>query len=311
MKLFNFLVALLIFGWVSVASAVNLECICTGNDCTALCVTVVQGVTSCTTACEGQGGDCVQEDECVGQTCDLPCGTWLGNTPTPTNTFLNTSTQTPTRTRTQTLTPTTSPTITKTPTPTLTRTPIPTDTPDKTWTPTRTPTSTRTQTPTRTPTKTAVNTGTPTRTPTAANTATITPTVTPTGTTGFYPRVDRSQTDNATLLNQACPTPPCEGHHVPGSKGYMTATCEPYAGTATVQIYCYGHTGQWQGTPIPVQTPFACPGFTGFDANFDECWETITAAAPNPTPTGTPAAAVPARVGGWIDREAPPGAVWW
>jgi len=231
----------------------------------------------------------------------------------------DTPTETPTETPTVTPTSTPSGSPTQTPTPTITRTPtltpIPTDTPARS--PTNTPTQTRTLTASKTPTQTR----TPTPTITPVDTKTMTPTRTPTApprntyTPAFYPRVDASQTDIASLEAIPCATPPCVGKSVPGSKGHMTATCETYdgTGTATVQIYCYPHKGAWQGVPLPVQTPISCPGWTDFDANFDQCYLSITAMAltPLPTPTGTPAAVVAPKVGGWIDREIPPGAVWW
>lgn len=230
------------------------------------------------------------------------------NTGTPTFTPVNTNTPTNTLTS----TPTRTPTQTNTPTRTLTNTPINTDTPrfspTFTRTPTNTPTSVNTPTRTRTNTRTPTNTQTPTRTNTPLNTPTPTLTFTP----GFKPVVDVSQTDNASLENVSCGSPPCAGKYVPGSKGFMTASCTTYnGGTVTVQVYCLAHTGYWQGTPIPVQTPFTCPGFVGFHANFDQCREVVTTAIPGATPTGTPAAAQTPRVGGWIDREAPPGAIWW
>jgi hypothetical protein len=220
-------------------------------------------------------------------------------------------------TPTPTATNTPTPTVTNTPTSTPTNTPTSTRTNTPTWTPTQTPTNTRTQTPTRTirtptPTITPLNTLTPTSTPVN----TLTPTQT--GTPKFGPRV-AYDAPIVSLDNLACATPSCNGTPVPGSKGHMTATCEVYNGaTATVQVECWAHRGWWEGQPIPVQTPFTCrtsagagTGFVDFDANFEQCMLVITAAAPGATPTGTPAAVVPAHVGGWIDREMPPGAVWW
>jgi hypothetical protein len=92
------------------------------------------------------------------------------NTPTPTNTPVDTSTPTPTDTPVDTSTPTSTPVDTNTPTPT--------STPVDTSTPTSTPVSTSTLTPTNTP----VNTSTPTPTNTPVNTSTPTPTRTPTPT---------------------------------------------------------------------------------------------------------------------------------
>ena len=262
---------------------------------------------NCAAACANIGEDC-HIDPDNGAMANAICSTGLGC-------FAFTETPTPTQTPTQTPTPTITNTPTRTKTPTETPTVTPTSTPIPTDTPKFSPTSTATLTPTPTRTRTRTPTHTPTDTPTAipgTPTATPVPTRTLTPIPGFYPRVDHSQTDNATLKNITCPTPPCAGDTVPGRKGHMTATCETNRGTATVQVLCYPHVGDFQGTPLPVQTPITCPGWTDWDANFDQCWMSVTGVStPLPTPTGTPVAIDHNRIWGWIDREMPPEATWW
>lgn len=121
-----------------------------------------------------------------------------GDTPTPTNTSINTFTITPTQTPTDTpifsSTPTNTPTVTNTPT--ITNTPTETNTstntPTITNTPTDTSTSTATSTPTTTPTPTDTIrmrclTYTPTMSPMGTSTTTPTQTASPTKTSFFKP----------------------------------------------------------------------------------------------------------------------------
>ena len=175
------------------------------------------------------------------------------------------------------------PTPTQTPTNTLSYpTFASTFTPKNTKTPTNTPTSTRT----RRPTNTTVPTSTPVDTPT------VTPTVnTPTPT--FGPLVDQDQVNNASLVGVAYPTPGICGTPVPCQSDYITATCTSGGEGIGIQLQGIPHTGIWAGTPIPINTPFGCPGWTGTDANFSQCRLCVT------TPGATPGAPV----SGWIDRR--------
>lgn len=229
-------------------------------------------------------------------------------TDTPTNTPTDTPTDTPTLTPTLTFTPTLTstptltPTVTVTPTITLTWTPggpatqTVTSTPSRTRTPTvtRTITQTPTITQTRTITQTPTRTRTFTATPTLTRTPTITQTPTITKTPSFYPVVDRRGNPNASLPNVCCPTPPCRGTPVPAEQPFgdrKTASCVVYSGSGcTVQVRCIPHSGFWAPpTPLAVQTPISCPGFTSFPETFESCFEEITG--------GTNCC-----VGGWIDR---------
>jgi hypothetical protein len=72
-----------------------------------------------------------------------------------------------------------------------------------------------------------------------------------------------------------------------------TASCTKYAGTtAEMQVECYAHNNPpWQGTPVPVQTPFACPGSVYFPDSYEQCWCRATS---NTTSD--------ARFSCWIDR---------
>lgn len=224
--------------------------------------------SSCGAPVGGSCGNCdlVLDAACVGTICA---------TFTPTRTW----TSTPTVTKTPTLTPTPSQTYTRTQTMTIT----PTQTPRAT----RTFTITKTAGPTRRPTNTPSRTPTITNTPVATNTATVTPTP------SFFPLVDQSQVNNGSLLGVAYPTPGSCGRKVPCQSDYITATCVQGGEGEMIQLYGIPHSGFWAGTPIPVNTPFACPGWTGTDANFEQCMLCV------PTPGTTPGAAV----SGWIDRR--------
>lgn len=151
-------------------------------------------------------------------------------------------------------------------------------------------------TPTPTPTSStpvATATGTATNTPTITNTPTVTPTVTPTATPSCQPQRDRRGEPDLVLCNQACDSPPCDGAYVPADQEpfgrVKVFTCQNASGTASAIPVCYAHTGYYQGTPIPLDTPIACPGKYAFKDTFEQCTGRITACEG-------------CKVTGWVDR---------
>lgn len=153
----------------------------------------------------------------------------------------------------QTPPPTWTPTGTPTDTPTPTNTPTVTDTPTATGTPTDTPTPTNTPTVTNTPT--------PTATRTATNTPTSTPTKTPTPTPTWIPI-------GASVINVACPTPPCNGTPIARKNGYKTVTTAQVASSCWFDVFCQNNKPE--ATPISLfPTPIAGTGYRDFTTACD------------------------------------------
>jgi len=124
------------------------------------------------------------------------------------------------------------------------------------------PSTAQTETPTLTamPTDTATITETPTLTQTPTVTNTLTPTRTPTLT--VTPTITKTPTS----------TPISRGTPVPAVDNLKVTACRLTSGSATVQTYCWPHTGFWQSDPIPVQTPITCPGYVSFAESFELCY---------------------------------------
>ena len=182
---------------------------------------------------------------------------------------------------------------------------------DDTPTPTHTAidTSTPTETPTLTPTKTPTSTPTRTRTATFTNTPTDTPTTTPTNTPTNIPTNTPTQTNTPIkqigtwFWRQLCPTPPCTSADAfvdrgdqqpdPGG-GRKTVWCRTYDGQASIKVY--GKPARDAAETIKATFSGASCDSTAANCEAeitawtDDLYAKIVSCAPNPTPTGTPAA---------------------
>lgn len=167
----------------------------------------------------------------------------------------------------------------------------------QTETPTETPTVTPTNTATETPTRTPTNTPTMTNTPTPTRTPTNTPTITP------------DHTEDMMAWRQTCPSTPCDLTVVrPAGRGVHSVSVANVEATssATVQLMCkLSDSADAPEHILASMSGATCSTLANCQKDFETActknWLRITACAPAPTPTGTPAAeGPPCSISGWL-----------